>query len=183
MLKQMLAGLLLGTLVLGSVGCSGTGAALEAFRIGKNLSESSNLAVFLDGKEAKQNKFKQGYFGYADHQIKETISTSPSFKFTYKDPTKFGRITGTNLQIHQAFEADYSHQAEFVVFPQGNNKDNLMRDNQSYNLGSLPGSLGCLDFDRNNVSGIQLKPGMDYMMVFSVGGDRSETVRVLFTTK
>ncbi len=182
MFRFMAAGLLLGALIVTS-GCSATGAAMEAFRIGKNVSDKSNLTVYLDGQPAKQNVFKQGYFGYADHEVKATVSTGPTFKFEIADPTKFGRITGTNLQIHQAFEADYSHQAEFVVFPDGNNKENLMRDGQSYNLASPPSSVKVMDFDKQFCSGVQLKPGMDYLLVFTVAGDRSESVRVKFSTK
>jgi hypothetical protein len=40
-----------------------------------------------------------------------------------------------------------------------------------------------LDFHRNNVPGIELKPGLDYLLVFTVAGDRSETIQVLISTR
>ncbi|NOX58899.1 MAG: hypothetical protein GXP29_08590 [Planctomycetes bacterium] len=184
MMKKTLAVAILAGMLIGSSGCSATGAAWQAAKIGKNMSKKDNyLTLSLDGMEAKQNKFKKGFSGYAKFKIKGTVSTSPTFRFAFADPTKFGRITSTNMQIHQAFEADYSHQAEYSITPRGSGPESLMKPDRAYNLGSIGGEMNVLDFERNSVGGVTLKPGLDYMLVFSISGDRSETMQVLFSTK
>jgi len=173
------------TCLLAAGGCSVTGAAFEAVRLGKNTSsKDSYLRIWVDGNEAKQNKLKKAYFGHASFKVKETVSTRPVFRFDFIEPARFGRITGTSMQIHQEFEADYSHQAEFVITPTNpNDSETLMRPNVDYNLGAVPSNLQVLDFHRNNVPGIELKPGLDYLLVFTVAGDRSETIQVLISTR
>lgn len=184
MMKRILCAALIGSMLMASSGCSATGAAWQAARVGKNLSkEDSYLSLSLDGFEAKQNKLKKGFAGYAKFKIKGSVSTAPTFKFSFEDPTKFGRITGTNMQIHQAFEADYSHKAEFVITPRGSGAESLMQPDRAYNLSSIGSEMTVLDFDGNNVGGVTLKPGMDYMLVFTVSGDRSETIQAHFSTK
>ena len=184
MFKKFMCTAIVGTMLMVSSGCSATGAAWQAAKIGKNLSEKdSYMTLSLDGLEAKQNKLKKGFAGYAKFKIKGTVSTAPTFKFSFEDPTKYGRITSTNMQTHQAFEADYSHKAEFVISPRGSGEDSLMKPDRAYNLGSIGGEFNVMDFDGNSVGGVTLKPGMDYMLVFSISGDRSETMQVLFSTK
>ncbi|HNO77137.1 MAG TPA: hypothetical protein PKN33_03670 [Phycisphaerae bacterium] len=184
MFKKFMCTAIVGTMLMVSSGCSATGAAWQAAGIGKNLSKKdSHLSLSLDGLDAKQNKLKKGFAGYAKYKIKGTVSTAPTFKFSFEDPTKFGRITGTNMQIHQAFEADYSHKAEFVITPKGSGEDSLMKPDRAYNLGSIGSEFTVLDFDGNNVGGVTLKPGMDYMLVFTISGDRSESMQVHFSTK
>lgn len=184
MLKKFLCVAFVGSMLMGASGCSATGAAWRAAGIGKNLSKKdSYLSLKLDGLEAKQNKLKKGFAGYAKFKIKGTVSTSPTFTFSFKDPSKFGRITGTNMQIHQAFEADYSHKAEFVITPRGSGPESLMKPDRAYNLGSIGGEMNVLDFDGNSVGGVTLKPGMDYMLVFTISGDRSESIQAHFSTK
>lgn len=171
-------------LMIAAGGCSATGAAWEAVRIGKNVSKKdSYLRIWVDGQEAEQNALKKAYFGHASFKVKEPVSTRPTFKFDFIDPAKFGRITGTNLQIHQEFEGDYSHQAEFVITPASNDTSTLMRPNTDYQLGALPASLKCMNFEKQTVSGVELRPGVDHLLVFTVSGDRSESVQVLITTK
>ncbi len=168
------------TLVLLSSGCS----MMSAVGIGKNIArKDSHLTVYIDGTPAKQNKLKKGAMGYAEFKVEGTCSTSPSFKFEFADDKNFGRITSTNIQIHQAFENNYSNQAEFTIYPAGGNSDNLLEAGKTYNLGSMPAGMECMNFERQKVSGVTLKAGMDYMLVFTVAGDRSESMQILFSTK
>ena len=173
----------LGAIIL-TTGCSATGAAWQTLRVGKNLAKKdSYLKIYIDGAQAKQNKLKKAYMGYASFKCKAPVSTSPTFRFDFIDPAKFGRITGTNMQIHQAFEADYSHQPEFVITPRSSGADNLMKPGIDYNLGNPPSQFRVLDFEHNETTGVSLKPGMKYLLVFTVSGDRSETVQILFETR
>lgn len=170
--------------MVAAAGCSATGAAMQTLRMGKNASEKdSHLNIYLDGKLAKQDKLKKAYFGHASFKVKEPVSTSPTFRFEFKDPEKFGRITGTSMQIHQEFEADYSHQAEFIVTPRGSDTDNLMRPNTDYSLGSAGSEFRVANFAGNETNGVTLKPGVEYLLVFTVSGDRSESVQVKFETR
>ena len=181
-MKLMVAAMLAGVIM--TAGCSATGAAMSALRMGKNSSKKdSYLNIYLDGKLAKQDKLKKAYFGHAAFKIKEPVSTSPTFRFEFKDPEKFGRITGTNMQIHQEFEADYSHQAEFIVTPRGSGTDGLMRPDTDYSLGSAGGQFRVANFEGNETNGVTLKPGLEYMLVFTISGDRSETVQINFETR
>ncbi len=161
-------------------GCS----MMSAVGIGKNvMRKDSHLAVFIDGMPAKQNKLKKGAMGYAEFKVEGTCSTSPSFKYEFADDKNFGRITSTNINIHQAFENNYSNQAEFTIYPAGGSSDNLLEAGKTYNLGSVPAGMECMNFDRQKVSGVTLKPGMNYMLIFTVAGDRSDSIQVLFSTK
>ncbi|MCB9858127.1 MAG: hypothetical protein H6818_20780 [Phycisphaerales bacterium] len=179
--KRMLG---MAILSIGFVGAGMGCSASSAFNVGKNLmKKDSHLVVYVDGMPAEQNKLKKGAMGYAKFKVKGTCSTSPSFKFDFEDPTKFGRITSTNMQIHQAFEADYSHQPEFTIYPATQDSEQLMKPGVVYNLGALPGNMKCMNFEKQPVGGVTLKPGMDYMLVFTVAGDRSESIQVLFSTK
>ncbi len=174
----------LGLAVALVAGCSATGAAWETVRIGKNLAEKdSHLKLYLDGYAAKQNKLKKGYFGYASFEIKDPVSTSPTFRYDFIDPSKFGRITSTNLSIYQEFEADFSHQAEFTVTPTASGGEHQMKPATDYPLGSAGSGFRCINFEQQNVPGVTLKPGLKYMLVFTVAGDRSESVQMLFETK
>lgn len=171
-------------LSIGMIGASLGCSASSAFSVGKNLMrKDSHLTVYVDGMPAEQNKLKKGAMGYAKFKVKGTCSTSPSFKFELEDPTRFGRITSTNIQIHQAFEADYSHQAEFTIYPASQDSNQLMKPGETYNLGALPGNMKCLNFEKQPCGGVTLKPGMDYMLVFTLAGDRSESIQVIFSTK
>ncbi|HPF37891.1 MAG TPA: hypothetical protein P5081_06970 [Phycisphaerae bacterium] len=170
-----------------SIGLAGAGlgcSAGSAFSVGKNLMrKDSRLQVWIDGMPAEQNKLKKGAMGYAKFKVKGTCGVSPSFKFELDDPTKFGRITSTNIQIHQAFEADYSHQPEFTIYPASQDSNLLMKPGTVYNLGALPSNMKCMNFEKQPCAGVTLKPGMDYMMVFTVAGDRSDSIQVILSTK
>ena len=168
-----------------STGCSVTGVAFEGVRVGKNLSEKdSYLRIWLDGNEAKQNKLKKGYFGYASFEVKGKVGIKPTFKFDFIEGKNFGRITGTNMQIHKEFDADYSHQAEFVIYPANSNDSmSLMKPGTDYQLGAMPGNMKVMNFEKQTVPGVELQPGLEYLLVFTVSGDRSESVQILFNTK
>lgn len=166
-------------------GCSATGAAWETLRIGQNVAEKdSHLEVYLDGHKAEQNTLKKAYFGYASFKVRQTVSTTPSFKFNFDKDKNFGRITSTSLQIHKEFDADYSHQAEFIITPAHPNDSNTMlKPGETLNLAAPGSNWRVMNFEKQTVSGVKLEPGVDYLMVFTVSGDRSESVQIFFSTK
>lgn len=166
-------------LFLLSSGCS----MMSAVGIGKNvMRKDSHLVVYVDGMEAKQNKLKKGAMGYADFKVEGTCSTSPSFKYEFADDENFGRLKSTNLAIYQAFENSYSNQTEFNIYPAGGG-NRVLEQGKTYNLSSTPAGFECQNYDGNVVNGVTLKPGMDYMMLFTLSGDRADTIKVLFSTK
>ncbi len=171
--------------ILAVTGCSATGAAMTGFQIGKNLSKKdSYLAISLDGHAAVQDQVKKAATGYSRFKISETVGTSPTLQFQIEEPDRFGRITMVQCQIHQKFEADYSHQAEFTVFSADvNNPEAQMKPNTPYNLGAPGAGFKVLNYKNETVGGVALKPGMDYMLVLTVKADHSETAQVYFSTK
>lgn len=165
-------------------GCSATGAAWEGIRIGKNLSEKdSYLKIWLDGQEAKQNKARKAYMGYAPFEVKGDVSTSPTFKFEFIDPSKFGRIKRTFISVYQEYEGDYSGHAEYSIHTVSDDPGVQMKPGETYNLGNPGASFRVTDFYDKEVSGISLKPGLKYTFLFTVTGDRNETVQIFFDTK
>ena len=109
------------TLCLGLLliaGCSASGAGHTGFSIGKNLMrKDTNLRVFLDGKQAQQNKLKKGLSGYSPFAIKEEVTGSPVFRYEIIEPKKFGFIKHVTMQVHQKFEADFSDIPDYVIHP------------------------------------------------------------------
>ncbi len=176
----VLGGLLL--VVLTVSGCSATGAAMTGLNIGKNLSsKDSNLAIQLDGKAATQNMFKKATSGYSQWSVAGETSTAPTLRFDLSDPASFGRITSVMLQIHQKFEADYSHQAEFkVVAANTNDPQSQMKPGVDYNLGNLGSNFKVFNLTNQQVGGVTLQPGKEYMLVLTVVADRSESAQVYF---
>lgn len=155
----------------------------DALRVGLNLSkDDSHIKVWLDGHEAKQNKVKKGWGGYAKFKINEQVSPSPTLRFELDKPEKFGRIMTVSLQIHQAFESDYSHQAEFVVFPAAGKEDreNQLKDKTDYNLGALGPHYKVLDVYGKEIPGVKMEPGKKYLMVLTVNADKSESTQIFF---
>lgn len=155
----------------------------DALRVGLNLSrDDSNIKVWLDGHEAKQNKVKKGWGGYAKFKISEQVSPSPVLRFELEKPEKFGRIMTVSLQIHQAFESDYSHQAEFVVFPAAGKEDreNQLRPKTDYNLGDLGPHYKVYDVYGKEIPGVKMEPGKKYLMVLTVNADKSESTQIFF---
>lgn len=167
-------------IAFGATGCS------SGMRIGGNLMrKDSNLHIWLDGQEATQNTFKKAASGYSRFEVAEQVATAPKIKFELDDPAQFGRITMVQCQVHQKFEADYSHQAEFVVISRDtNNPDAQMKPGVEYDLGN-PGDHGLrvLDLYGKDAAGVTLKPGVEYMISLTVRADKSETAQIYFKTK
>lgn len=186
MIKRLSAmGLCLSGMLVLTTGCSATGAASTGGHMGLNLlRKDSHLKVWLDGEQGKQSKLKKAATGYSRFTIKEPVSTSPKLKFEIEDPDKFGRITMVSLQIHQEFEADYSHQAEFTVFAKDTNEPQAqMKPGTEYDLGAPGPDFQVLNLTNNTVAGVSLTPGLKYMLVLTVKADKSETAQVYFETK
>lgn len=174
--------LLLLVIVGGAAGLLGCSAG-EGARIGMNLHrKDSHVKVFLDGYEAKQNMVKKGATGYAKFKISEQVSPAPTLRFEIEDPDKFGRIMTVSLQIHQAFESDYSHQAEFVVWPAKGKEDRdaQLKPGKDYSLGNLGADFKVFDVYGKETSGVKLEPGKKYLMVFTVNADKSESTQIYF---
>lgn len=167
-----------------SLGCSATGAATTGLSVFQNTqSNKLDLRVFLDGQEAKRNEWRQAATGYSRWTIKEKVSTSPTLRFDFKKPDALGRIRSVNASIFQKFEADYSHQAEFTIFSTDSSPQGQLKPGTDYPLGAMPGGYSVMNFSGQNVGGVQLKPGMKYMLVLSVAADDSETAQVYFETR
>jgi hypothetical protein len=166
-------------------GCSGASAGFTAFNVGKNLlRKDSCLKLTLDGQQAKQNKLKKASAGYSRFDVKERVSTAPKLQFEITEPDKFGRITMVSLQIHKKFEADYSDHAEFAVTATDlNNPQAQMKPNTTYNLVAPGPNFKVTNFKGQEVPGVQLIPGMKYMLVLTVKADKSETAQIFFETK
>lgn len=171
--------------MVATTGCSGTSAALTGGKMGWNMmKEDSFLRVNLDGQAAEQNKLKKAATGHSEWKIKEPVSTAPTLSFEITKPDKIGRITWVSVSIYQAFEADYSHQAEFTILSQDtNNPQAQMRPNTPYNLGSPGAGLKVLNLTNQTVNGVSLTPGMKYKMLLTVKADKSETAVIHFKTK
>lgn len=165
-------------------GCSGWGAGMEGARVALNLSnKDSHVKIFVDGYAAKQNTLKKGYTGYSNWKVEERVGTAPRIRFTIDDPGKLGRITMVAISIHQAYEADYSHQAEFTIVARDvNNPDAQMRPDTEYDLGSPGGNFRVTNLTSQEVPGVTLKPGMKYKLSLVIRADKSETAQIEFKT-
>ena len=171
-------------LLVAVTGCSGTSAAFTGLRVGKNLFKGgSNLRISLDGQEAKQSKLKKAATGHSNWKVEDPVGTSPTLSFRLRKPEKTGRITFTAMSIFQKFEADYSHQAEFVVAPKDNKAESQLKPDTDYNLGDLPDHLKILDVRGNDVDAVKLIPGVKYMLQLTIKADKSETLNIYFKTK
>jgi len=167
-------------------GCSAPSAIMTGGKMLFNVSkEASKLKVFLDGQEGKQNKLKKAWKGPkgARFKIKEPISRSPIFRYSLKDPEKFGRIVAVTLAIHQEFEGDFSHLAEFVVHGKDNTAESQMKPDTDYDLSKLHENFKVLNHRGDPVEKVALKPGLQYRIVLTVVADRSESHLVEFETK
>ncbi|MFH1745692.1 MAG: hypothetical protein ABIG44_01475 [Planctomycetota bacterium] len=166
-------------------GCSATSAGHTGFNIGKNLmSKDTNLRVFLDGEQAKQSKLKKGLTGYASFKIKEEVSGAPKFKYEIIEPKKFGFIKHVTLQVHQEFEADFSDIPDYVIHPRDmNDRDANMAPGVEYDLGALGSQFRILDKQDREVAGVEFVPGMEYLLVFTISADKSESIQIYFKTK
>lgn len=174
--------LMVALLSAGVVGLTGCGMLGTGVRVAKNMSKSENVAVFVDGKEAKRDQFKQAASGYSRYNVKGQVSTSPSVRFEIGSPDKMGRVTSVIINIYQKFESDYSHQADYTIVAGSNSAEAQMRPNETYDLGNLPPGFRILDISGAQVSSVSLKPGMEYLMNLTIRADKSETAQVYFET-
>jgi hypothetical protein len=154
-------------------------------RMGLNLMrKDSHLKIWLDGQKGKQSTLKKAATGYSRFKIKEPVSTAPKLKFEIEDPDKFGRITMVSFQIHQKFEADYSDHAEFTCVARDTNDPQAqMRPGVEYDLGKPGEQFKLINFKTEEVEGVALTPGLEYMLVLTVKADKSETAQIYFETK
>lgn len=178
-MRRIALSVLVGSLMI-SLGCGSAGTAFSMFQNSQRT--DSYLKVWLDGQLATQDAMKKTVSGYARFTIDTPVSTSPTLKFEIMEADKFGRITQVSTQIHQKHEADYSHQAEFAVYAASNDPQSQMKPNTDYSLGS-PAGQKVMDLYSKEVSGVTLKPGMEYMLVLTVKADKSESVQVYFKTR
>ena len=164
--------------------CSATGAGSSGLNIGQNLlRKDTNLRVFLDQEEAKQNTLKKGLKGYSPFTIKKESTTSPVFRYEIIDPKKFGFIKMVSMQVHQKFEADFSDLADYKIFSKSNDSEKQMKPGVNYDLGNLGPDFKILDKKDVEVPKVQFVPGVEYLLVFTISADKSETVQVYFKTK
>lgn len=172
-------------MLLGLVLVSGCGSASTGFNIGRNLArKDSNLEIYLDGMEAKQNKFKKGLSGYSAWTVKEPVSTSPTFEYRIADPKKFGFIKHVMMAIHQKFEADFSDIADYVIHSRDTQTSELnLKPDTKYELGSLGDQFRIMDRHDKEVPQVDLRPGSEYLLVFTVVADKSESIQIYFETK
>ncbi|MGD8453174.1 MAG: hypothetical protein PVJ57_15255 [Phycisphaerae bacterium] len=166
-------------------GCSASGAGHSGFHIGKNLlRKDTNLRVFLDGEQAKQNKFKKGLSGYSPFTIKEDVTGSPKFRYEIIEPKKFGFIKHVTMQVHQKFEADFSDIPDYVIHPRDmKDREANMKPGVDCDLGNLGDQFRILDKQDNEVEKVEFVPGMEYLLVFTISADKSETIQIYFKTK
>ncbi|MBI5866614.1 MAG: hypothetical protein HZB38_19275 [Planctomycetes bacterium] len=184
MKRWIAAALAASGLVALMAGCGVTGAASTGFRMFQNSERvDSHLKIMLDGQAATQDQFKKTVSGYSQFTISEPVGTSPTLRFEIIEPERFGRITMVTASIYQKFEADYSHQAEFTVYTKNNDPQAQMKPNTDYNLAGPTGQSVMDLYGKDAPGGVQLKPGMKYMLTLTVKADKSETAQIYFTTK
>jgi len=169
-------------LIYAGAGC--LGAAMTGVKMGKRLvSGKSHVRVTLDGREAKENKLKKVVVGHSNWKIDEPISTRPKLSFRITKPEKFGRITYTVVNIFREFAGGFSDQAEFTIIPIDNTPESQLKPDVVYDLGNPPPHLKVTDLRGNQVTGVELVPGMKYKLMLTIKSDRSETAIVIFKTK
>lgn len=166
-------------------GCSASSGGHTGFQIGKNLfRKDTNLRAYLDGEQAKQSKFKKGLMGYSPFTIKEEVSGSPTFRYEIIEPKKFGYIKDVMMAVHQKFEADFSDLADYKIFPRDMTEDDSnMRPGVDYDLGNLGLGFKILDKKDKEVDKVEFVPGVEYLLVFTISADKSETTQIYFKTK
>jgi hypothetical protein len=166
-----------------TTGCSPTSAGMTGGRMLYNVGRSgSHIKLYLDGQEGKQNPLKKAWQGPKGTRfvIKEPISPSPTFRYTLEDPAKFGRINTVQFQIHQEFEGDFSHLAEYVVASKDNQPESHLKPDTEYKLAELHQDFRVFNHRGDPVERIVLDPGKQYRIVLTVAADRSETLLVEF---
>lgn len=184
MSRQVMAGVTLLTGLALIAGCSAEGGGSQGFSVAKNLfRKDTNLRIYLDGEQAKQSTLKKGLSGYAPFVIKKEATTSPVFKYEIMEAKKFGFIKSVSMQVHQKFEADFSDIADYVIFARKQDSEAQMKPGVDYDLGNLGPDFKILDKKDKEVEKVQFVPGVEYLLVFTISADKSETVQIYFKTK
>lgn len=168
------------------VGCGpGAGEAGMGISVMSNLMrKDTNLRIFLDGHQGKQSALKKGVTGYSAFTVKEESTCSPMFRYEIIEAKKFGFIKHVSMQVHPKFEADFSDIADYVIHPRElNNPEANMKPGVDYDLSNLGKDFRIMDRHDKEVEKVEFKPGLDYMLVFTVAGDKSETTQIFFKTK
>ncbi|MDX2200944.1 MAG: hypothetical protein SF069_18470 [Phycisphaerae bacterium] len=163
------------------VGCSAASTGLSVFRNTK--SNKLDTVVYLDGIAAKRNELKQAATGSSSYKIKEPVSTSPSFKYEARKEGGLGRISSTTISIHKMMGKNPSDQAEYTIYSTTQDVSGALQPGTNYNLTSLPSNYKVMNWQRQQVPGISLQPGTEYMLQFVLTADNSETAQIYFTTK
>ena len=176
------------SLVVGAVGllsgCSVGGAASTGLNVFRNTkSNKLDVNIYVDGQLAKRNEMKQAVTGASKYKLAAATSVSPTFKYEARTEGVLGRISGTNIQIHKMLKDKPSDQAEFIIFSTTQTPESQLQPGTQYNLASLPGNFRTQNWRGETVSGVTLEPATDYMLVFTVRADDSETAQIYFTTK
>lgn len=165
-------------------GCSWQSAAWSGGQAAYNLSkEDTFLRIKLDGHKAEQNAAKKAMTGWSNWKISEPVSCSPKLVFSIKKPEKLGRITTVIANIHQQFEADYSHQADFTIVPRDNTAEAQMKPDTEYDLSNPGGAFKVLDIRGNEIPSITMDPGKKYKLILTIKADHSESAAIEFKTK
>jgi hypothetical protein len=166
---------------LTTLGCSATGAAWTGVGMARNLkSNNPGLGVSLDGIEAKRNQAAQAAVGHSKWKVKGDVSATPTLKFTFKEPEAIGRIRSVVVTIHKMMKDEYSDQAEFTIVARDSAPEAQMQPDVDYNLASPGSGFRVTNWKGDEVSGVQLELGKEYMLTLSVGADGSETAQVHF---
>ena len=168
------------------VGCGpGSGEAGMGISVMSNLMrKDTNLRIFLDSHQGKQSALKKGVTGYSAFKVKEETTCSPMFKYEIIEAKKFGFIKHVTMSVYPKFEADFSDIADYNITPRDmNNPDANMKPGVEYDLSNLGKDFRIMDRHDKEVEKVEFKPGLDYMLVFTVAGDKSETTQIFFKTK
>jgi hypothetical protein len=180
---RWIAGISLAVLLVLPPGCSAGGAASTGLSVFKNVRANRlGLRLFLDGHEAKRNELEQAARGYSKWKIKESVSTHPKLRFEFKEPDALGRIRSITAAIYQQFKGQYSDKAEFTIVARSDDPQAQFQPGIDYDLGAPGEGFKVLDFYGKEVKGVELKPGLKYMLVFTVAAEDSETAQIYFET-
>lgn len=173
------------TLMACGIALAGCGVG-SAVSVGRNLmKKDSHVKLFLDGQQAKQSTLKKAAIGHAKFEIGQPVSVSPMFKYEIEDPDKFGYIKSTHIQVHRKTGKDFSDIADYVIFSRSaKDRSSDMKPGVEYDLANLGAGFGILDGRTDQeVSAVVFEPGKEYMLVFTVVADNSESTQVYFKTK
>ena len=116
--------------------------------------------------------------------VTEALGAAPKRQFEIIEPDKFVRITMVSLQIHQKSAGRLlgpcrirGDRQEFERLRGPDEAEHDLRPRRA-----RP-ELQSDDYKGEEVPGVQLNPGMKYMLVLTVKADKSETAQIYFETK